>query len=46
MLAPLLLAPSRTRRPWRWPLRAASDGILYVLRAGCASRHLPHEFPP
>jgi transposase len=27
-------------------LRAVLDGILYVLHAGCAWRHLPHEFPP
>ena len=46
VLAPLLPTPCRTGRPWRWPLRAVLDGILSVLRAGCAWRHLPHEFPP
>ena len=38
--------PSSTGRPWRWPLRAVFDGILYVLRTGCAWRHLPLDFPP
>jgi transposase len=33
VLAPLLPTPSSTGRPWRWPLRAVLDGILYVLRA-------------
>ena len=46
VLAPLLPAPSSTGRPWRWPLRAVFDGILYVLRTGCAWRHLPLDFPP
>ncbi|TXN60079.1 transposase, partial [Methylobacterium sp. WL6] len=40
VLAPLLPAPSSTGRPWRRPLRAVFDGILYVLRTGCAWRHL------
>src|SRR5215203_5111997 len=46
VLAPLLPAPSSTGGPWRWPLRAVFDGILYVLRTGCAWRHLPLDFPP
>src|SRR4051812_39424286 len=46
VLAPLLPAPSSTGRPWRWPLRSLLDGILYVLRTGCAWRHLPLDFPP
>ena len=46
LIAPLLPEPSRTSRPWRWPLRAILDGIEYVLRTGCAWRHLPLEFPP
>ena len=48
VLAPLLPAPSSTGRPWRQPLRAVFDGILYVSRTGCAcdicrwtSRHGP-----
>ena len=46
LIAPLLPAPSRTGRPWRWPLRSIVDGIQYVLRTGCAWRHLPLDFPP
>ena len=46
VLAPLLPSPSTTGRPWRWPLRAVLDGILYVLRTGCAWRHLPLDLPP
>jgi transposase len=45
-VAPLLPTPARTGRPWRWSLRAILDGILYVLRTGCAWRHLPLDFPP
>ena len=46
LIAPLLPEPSRIGRPWRWPLRAILDGIQYVLRTGCAWRHLPLDFPP
>lgn len=45
MLAPLLPAPSSIGRPWRCPLRAVFDGILYGLRKGYAWRHLPLELP-
>ena len=27
-------------------MRSVLDGVLYLLRTGCAWRHLPHEFPP
>ena len=46
VLAPLPPAPSSTGRPWRWPRRAVFDGIVYVLRTGCAWQHLPLDFPP
>jgi transposase len=46
VVAPLLPDPANTGRPWRCPLRYIVDGILYVLRTGCARRHLPLEFPP
>ena len=46
VVEPLLPAPAATGRPRRWPMRAVFDGILYVLRTGCAWRHLPLEFPP
>ncbi|BAR47048.1 transposase IS4 family protein [Methylobacterium aquaticum] len=45
MLAPLLPAPARTGRSWLWSQRAVLDGILYVLRTGCAWRDLP-RLPP
>ena len=46
LVAPLLPAPARTGRPRRWPMRVVLDAILYVLRTGCAWRHLPRDFPP
>ena len=46
LVSPSLPAPASTGRPRRWPMRAIPDAILYVLRTGCAWRHLPHEFPP
>ena len=27
-------------------MREVINGILYLVRTGCAWRHLPHEFPP
>ncbi len=36
VLALLLPAPSRTGRPWPWPLRAVLDAVLYVLRTSWA----------
>ncbi|MBL6459616.1 IS5 family transposase, partial [Belnapia sp. T6] len=41
-----LPAPVPYGRPRRWPMRALLDGMLYVLRTGCAWRHLPRDFPP
>ncbi|WP_373875428.1 transposase, partial [Methylobacterium trifolii] len=46
VVEPLLPAPAAIGRPRRWPMRSLFDGIQYVLRAGCAWRHLPLEFPP
>ncbi len=46
VLEPLLPAVRTRGRPRRTDLRAVVDAILYVLRTGCAWRHLPHEFPP
>lgn len=46
LVAPLLPPPARVGRPRCWPLRMILDAILYVLRTGCAWRHLPREFPP
>lgn len=33
-------------RPRKVDKRAVVDAILYLLRAGCAWRLLPHDFPP
>ena len=41
-----LPAPAPCGRPRRWPMRVLLDGVLYVLRTGCAWRHLPLDFPP
>jgi transposase len=42
-----LLPPVRTGgRPEKHPRRAIVDAILYVVRAGCAWRQLPADFPP
>ena len=46
VVAPFMPAPAKVGRPRRWPMRLVMDGVLYVLRAGCAWAHLPHEFPP
>ncbi|MCW8088297.1 IS5 family transposase [Sabulicella glaciei] len=46
LAAPFLPPPAPFGRPRRWPMRAVLDGILYVLRTGCAWRHLPRDFPP
>ena len=41
-----LPAPAPRGRPRRWPMRHVLDALLYVLRTGCAWRHLPRDFPP
>jgi transposase len=46
VIAPLLPTPAETGRPRLWPLRKVLDAILYILRTGCAWRHLPRDFPP
>jgi putative transposase len=33
-------------RPRKWPSRALLNAMFYFLRAGCAWRLLPHDFPP
>ena len=46
LLAPLLLAAKPGGRPRRVDLREVVQGILYVLRSGCAWRLVPHDLPP
>lgn len=45
-LAPLLPVAKRGGRPRSVDLREVMNGILYVLRSGCAWRMLPHDLPP
>lgn len=44
-IAPLLPSASPTGRPRVLPLREVLNAILYIVRAGCAWRLLPHDFP-
>ena len=46
ILAPLLAPPRRTGRKRAWPMREMVNAIVYVLRAGCAWRMVPADFPP
>ena len=46
LLAPLLPAAKPGGRPRSVDLREVLQGILYVLRSGCAWRLLPHDLPP
>jgi len=46
VLVPLVPEPSKRGRPLEYTLREILNAILYILRAGCAWRMLPHDFPP
>src|SRR5690349_16655053 len=46
ILGPLVPAPAPNGRPVDYARREIVNGILYVTRAGCAWRLLPHDFPP
>jgi transposase len=46
LIAPLLPAAKPGGRPRRTDLREIVNAIVYLTRAGCAWRMLPHEFPP
>jgi putative transposase len=45
LLAPHIPAPKGGGRPAEHHRREIIDAIRYVLRAGCAWRLLPHDFP-
>jgi putative transposase len=45
-LEPYFSKPNVMGRPLNWSLIIIVNAILYVLRAGCAWRMLPHDFPP
>lgn len=46
LIEPLLPAAGAGGRPEKHPRRDVVDAILYVVRAGCAWRALPGDFPP
>jgi putative transposase len=46
LLKPLLPSDPRRGRPRTVDLRDILNAILYLLRAGCPWRMLPHDFPP
>ena len=46
LIEPLLPAVKTGGRPEKHSRRAIVDGILYVVRTGCAWRQLPADFPP
>lgn len=46
LLAPLLPPAKAGGRPRSVDMRAILNGILYLVRSGCAWRMLPREFPP
>jgi transposase len=45
LIEPLLPVSRTGGRPEKHPRRSIADGILYVLRTGCAWRYLPADFP-
>jgi putative transposase len=46
LLKPLLPSSSRRGRPRLWALRHILNANFYILRAGCAWRFLPQDYPP
>ncbi len=46
ILAPLVPAPAPHGRPVDYPRREIVNALLYLNRAGCAWRLLPHDLPP
>lgn len=46
LIAPMMPATAKTRRPRRWPLREIMNAIFYVMRGGIGWRLLSSDFPP
>ena len=46
ILEPLIPAEKPGGRPREVEMRAVLNGIFYVLRAGCAWRMIPRDYPP
>jgi transposase len=45
-IEPLIPPPKLGGRPRKVDMREIVNAILYLVRAGCAWRMLPHNFPP
>ena len=45
-IEPLIPPPKPGGRPRKVDMREIVNAILYLVRAGCAWRMLPHNFPP
>jgi putative transposase len=46
IIVPLLPPPRSGGRPPKWSPAEIINAVLYIVRAGCAWRLLPHDFPP
>ncbi len=46
IIEPLIPESKPGGRPRETSIREVVDAIFYLLRTGCAWRHLPHDFPP
>lgn len=46
LIEPSIPPPKSGGRPREVDIREVVNGILYVVRTGCAWRQLPHDFPP
>ena len=46
VIEPMIPDAAAGGRPRRAPKREIVEAILYLLRAGCSWRLLPHDFPP
>jgi len=46
LIEPLIPPPKPGGRPREVDTREVVNAILYVVRTGCAWRHVPHDFPP
>lgn len=46
VIEPMIPGAAPGGRPRRAPKREIVEAILYLLRAGCSWRLLPHDFPP
>lgn len=45
MIGPMIPPAKPGGRPRKYDMREVVNAMLYVLRTGCAWRHLPHDFP-